>query len=608
MTGPSPPPDPGPKNQSTSPTNQFSPPPTSGPPPQVPLTHALPAPPAPGVSYSAKLKVNVNRNERLKRNVLEINLDIDQGSSPNIENEIVARLLGRLGIDLTTQVEGIQIRPGNSRKIFVWMKDSIDLTKYCKEESFRVTEGVKTSLIKPMDKLEVSVLVKGLNFNTPDTLVLEYLGKHGKIVNAKVIYVTDKEGPTKGIKNGDRRYCLDFSDGLNLGSYHIIDGAKVLISYPGQLRTCGRCHQNSKQCPGGGVAKQCDLKNGIRVRLEEHMRSHWDLIGFVPSNFKLDIDDSENLSKTADVEIKTNNNFTPPSKKLHDQGVIVNNLNFKGIAIKNLPEKIPDDEIEAFLRSKGLESDSASVVVKRNKKNTAVDVEKIEPEESKLLIENLHEKVFFNQKIYCRGIRNLESPIKDSQAVNDSSEKSVPQIDDKEPDSSRTIPGLPEEEIKKAQNKAEKKRKEKEKKELNEMKGVKINKLKRGDFLKESVKEFAFENAEEEGTGSGSDNESSDGYETPTNDGFFTFSPVKADENVNPLLSPSSYRSRAAKQIRKDELWKSIVTPAGMKRGPSPTNSTDRRIRAKSISLIPLSKSSQLCNKEFEADQSSIIN
>ena len=87
MTGPSAPPDPDPNNRPSSPNNQSSP--TSGPPPPVAETPALP-----GVSYSAKLKVNVNRNERLKRNVLEINLDIDHGSSPNIENEIVARLLG----------------------------------------------------------------------------------------------------------------------------------------------------------------------------------------------------------------------------------------------------------------------------------------------------------------------------------------------------------------------------------------------------------------------------------------------------------------------------------------------------------------------------------
>ena len=53
--------------------------------------------------------------------------------------------------------------------------------------------------IKPMDRTEVYVIVKGLNLNTPDILVMEYLGKHGKVVSDKVVYDTDKDGPFKCI-------------------------------------------------------------------------------------------------------------------------------------------------------------------------------------------------------------------------------------------------------------------------------------------------------------------------------------------------------------------------------------------------------------------------
>ena len=56
-----------------------------------------------------------------------------------------------------------------------------------------------------MDKKEVIVTIQGLNLNTPDSLVIEYLAKHGKVVHNKVIYETIKEGPLKGIKNGNRK-------------------------------------------------------------------------------------------------------------------------------------------------------------------------------------------------------------------------------------------------------------------------------------------------------------------------------------------------------------------------------------------------------------------
>jgi hypothetical protein len=127
-----------------------------------------------------------------------------------------------------------------------------------------------------MDKAEVAVLIKGLNLNTPDTLVKEYLNKHGKIVNEKVIYEVGTEGPFKGIKNGNQKYLVDFTKGSNAGSYHILDGANIQIMYPGQLKTCARCHQTSRLCPVGGIARECDNQNGKKVKLIDHMRArHW---------------------------------------------------------------------------------------------------------------------------------------------------------------------------------------------------------------------------------------------------------------------------------------------------------------------------------------------
>ena len=56
-------------------------------------------------SYVDKLKVNVNRFERLTRNVLEINLEKDSSVTfINLEAETVAKVLSNLGVDIQTQV------------------------------------------------------------------------------------------------------------------------------------------------------------------------------------------------------------------------------------------------------------------------------------------------------------------------------------------------------------------------------------------------------------------------------------------------------------------------------------------------------------------------
>ena len=111
----------------------------------APAAEASETSPPSQASYSAKLQLNVNRNERLKRNVLEINLETD-------DKTFVARLLTCIGINYNTQAEAIQTCTGNSRKIFVWLKDSCDISRFCKEESYQVMDGVKTGLIKPMDR------------------------------------------------------------------------------------------------------------------------------------------------------------------------------------------------------------------------------------------------------------------------------------------------------------------------------------------------------------------------------------------------------------------------------------------------------------------------
>ena len=123
------------------------------------------------MSYSDKMKLNLKSSERLKRKVLEITVE-SQGNF-KIDEEDVAKLMTRLGIDQRSHMEGFQICPGNSKKILFWLKDHCDISKFCKEESFRINENVRTGMIRQVDRTEVTVTIKGLNFNTPDTVVIE---------------------------------------------------------------------------------------------------------------------------------------------------------------------------------------------------------------------------------------------------------------------------------------------------------------------------------------------------------------------------------------------------------------------------------------------------
>ena len=85
--------------------------------------------------------------------------------------------------------------------------------------------------------------------------------------------------------------------------------------------------------------------------------------------------------------------------------------------MRNLPVSISEEDIKSFLISKGLPSGHNDMKISRSKKNKNVDIENISPKTCVALIENIHEKVFFNMKIYCRGLKNLVTPAKDTNIV-----------------------------------------------------------------------------------------------------------------------------------------------------------------------------------------------
>ena len=547
-------------------------------------TPSTPAQQAPLSSlYSERLKVNVVRSERLKRKVLEVSLESDERARINLDKDTIAKLIAKLGIDIKSQLEGYQT---GSRKLFLWCKDSVQIERFCSEESIKVSDSVKTGLIKPMDRREVEVKISGLNLNTPDSLIVEYISKHGTVVNNKVIYDTDRDGPLKGFKNGDRRYLVDFTNGRNMGSFHILDGANVFVNYSGQKKTCGRCHNVGQLCPGGAIARTCELRNGPKISLIDHMRVHWETINFKPTNFKLDTsEDPEN--GPGDVPIKENERFTPPHKK---SALPMVNENYTGVVIKNLPLEMTENDLKKFLVSKGLPEEASKMKIGKTERSTRVDIEDINGETCLNLIKNIHEKKFFDRVIYCRGLRDLITPVKtntteDNAAADNkstelkaSTQTGAIQRNTSSPTKASIIPGLSKDELAKAAKKARQKLKKNEK----SMKSSKPENSIRETFLKTPVSPDPTTNYEFSDT---------EGSPSPsaTSSKFFHHSPMLDHEKPNPmtaLLSPGRFNSLSAKQIQKEELWRKQITPQPPMKRPSssPAEDSERKTRSRSES------------------------
>ena len=306
-----------------------------------------------------------------------------------------------LGINIEKDLEGYFQK---TRSIKVWLANGINLDKFCRNESIRVNSSVKTGFIRPAGKKEVTVSISGLEFNTPDTFVMSYLAKFGTVVTTSVIYDRYKEGPFKGKYNGERKYQVDFTkSSISMGTYHIMDGERVRVHYPGNKKTCGRCHQTAELCKGGAVAKDCEENDGIKVSLYDHMRKVWENIGFQPTEFQLDMDDDIN-----DAIIRDANKFSP--KIAHPKPTEEDTTKYNGVVFKNFPKESKKVDIINFLKANGLPEDfSNDNIVFGNHGN--VEVRSIISQACQQIIKNIHfpetRQKFFGKPIYCRATRDL---------------------------------------------------------------------------------------------------------------------------------------------------------------------------------------------------------
>ena len=317
-------------------------------------------------SYADRTKMNVRYDQKLKRNVLDIEVEKDSIEDEMIlSEETVAELLTKINMDILTHVEGYQVSHGRKKsKIEVLCKAGLDLEQFCMYERLEVEHNVKTNFIRPAGRREVEVTVTGLGFNIPDSLVQEYISKFGgKLVTNDVIYGKYSDGPFRGKLNGIRKYQVDFTESKKqMGTFHILDGKKVKVFYRGNSSTCGWCHCDRTRCPGGGLAKSCKEKETTQVVLVDHMKKLWKSIDFDPQVFEIkevEYDDVENLQclggdrkvlNTAHFQRKVDK--SDQFSRSIDQEKVNDNKEVNGsiaIRIKNLPAELSDEKIVEFL-------------------------------------------------------------------------------------------------------------------------------------------------------------------------------------------------------------------------------------------------------------------
>ena len=381
-------------------------------------------------SYADRAKMNLRFDQRLKRNVLEIEIEkMKMNDEMILSQEAVAKLLGTIGMDINTHVEGYQVSyRGKSGKIAVLCKEGLDLDRFCRQESFEVCKGVQTKNIRPAGRQDVTVTVSGLDYNTPDTVVQDYITKFGGILVSKnVIYGRHGEGPFKGKVNGDRKYQVDFSKtATDMGTYHFLDGERLRVYYRGNRKTCGRCHKVANLCPGGGIAKECQEMGGQRVGLIEHMKILWDKIGFSPTTFKIpekEIDteeiNGENLN--GDQKILDMVNFprkiVPPTLREEEKDKI------SGVRITNFPLEVTEDDVLKFLRAKVDKTITPdNLVITKDHRSSIV---LLSPGQDKSVIfkakeildfNETHKIVYPDRKLYAKLQRTL-TPVKSANST-----------------------------------------------------------------------------------------------------------------------------------------------------------------------------------------------
>ena len=372
---------------------------------------------SPERTWSSVLSRNLKPS--MDNNVLEVVLEKDTRGSFNVSEQECCNLIRRLGLDHRPgmHVVGVQICPNGRGVIFITLKKDLDIGRYCRYDVLDVTSsGTRAVLVKPAGKREVVVTFRGLHPNTADETVIEYLEKFGPVVTKRVVYGVFSEGPLKGIRNGNRSYKMEVKPSSSLGSYHVLDGQKVSVKYPGQQQTCARCLEAAQHCKGRGVARKCETEGGPKADFNTYIVNLWAKIGYTPNK-----EPSEHVQEEDDEQpVSQDGGEFTPQKLFSDRD------KFTGVVVKNIPKEADHGEVVEYLVQSGLPECKRDDITFSN--GGQVFVRDLGNAECLAIIDSIHLKKKFGRTLYCNGFVPL-TPEKANHESNNLQESSfIPQV------------------------------------------------------------------------------------------------------------------------------------------------------------------------------------
>ena len=185
-----------------------------------------------------------------------------EGAIVNFDIELVGRVCRARNVKEILETKGYQAScSGNNLNLELWLKPNVSGIKFASDEEKVVQEGLVVTRVKPEAVTECTLIVMGLPFNSPDTVVHEMVENHGgHMVSPHCSMETIKDGPWRGQFNGTRRYRVEMgSQILPIGRYYLLDDTRVRVQYQGNMSTCARCHLFPADCLGGGRARDCEV-------------------------------------------------------------------------------------------------------------------------------------------------------------------------------------------------------------------------------------------------------------------------------------------------------------------------------------------------------------
>ena len=188
----------------------------------------------------------------------------DNGADFRVEDSQVARLAyGRLHVP-----EGGMISFDHTyhKKLILELKADVKAADLNITQALEVRPGIKTRPVQnPSTERLIKIDYASIKMDNAD--IDEVMAIFGEVVRkTENVIFRAKEGDCKwekmmdGVITPERNLLLKIHH--NIPSFIIVKGTKLRVYYPGQPKTCGRCHRYWNTCPGGGKVDKCKKAKG----------------------------------------------------------------------------------------------------------------------------------------------------------------------------------------------------------------------------------------------------------------------------------------------------------------------------------------------------------